>query len=97
MATARRLPRHAFDSLGVCRICRASGESGGVRGRLGLGQKASPGKAARFVALDAAQVTLCVGESETVHGLGPTSIGSHVHRPALYRFNVLGGTRGPAS
>ena len=47
--------------------------------------------------LDAAQVTLCQVESETVYGLSHTNIGSHVHRPAFYRFTVLGGTRGPAS
>ena len=37
--------------LGVRRIWRDSGNSVGVVGRLGLGQKASPGRAAGFVAL----------------------------------------------
>ena len=37
--------------LGVCRIWRDSGNSDGVIGRLGLGQRASPGAAAGFVAL----------------------------------------------
>ena len=38
-------------SLGAHRNRRASGKSDGVLGRLGLGQKASPGRAAGFVAL----------------------------------------------
>ena len=38
--------------LGVCRICRASGNSDGVLGRLGMGRNAPPARKAGFVALD---------------------------------------------
>lgn len=40
--------------LGVLRTGRASGRSDGVPGRLGLGRKAPPGRAADFVALEPA-------------------------------------------